>query len=529
MQRFGGGVMDGLGEDGVKERVGATPPEIPPQGQPQGGWTPVDEGNTATRPAPSAPPAPVPQAPVPQPSGVVPVARAEPPVPLPAMLQSQPVPLSAMTATQPVMPPPQQGVPQAEIPPAQQVYPQPPLVQPPWAGPPPTSGWSTGAPQQPGVPQPGVGGPSRPGPLQLRELGRGPLATTLAIVVGAVLVAGLLVWSPWNPPSAPKNLAGRGGTPTTVVLTWADRSEGTGVERYVVERDGKEVGAAPGSQTSYTDKDLVPGSRHTYQVIAARGSKRSPASAAIAAGTEAPSPVELKQGKLAPHEVALQWSPPPDSPEPDQYIVLGNTKTLATVELASHGSQSYQLTGLDSGTAYSLQVQAVWLQGGTSAPSTPLPVTTPDPPIGDARLQGDGVPVSFKVTGTNWKEVPAGKTFTNKWSFTPSCSNGPCNVALTGNFGEEDTAKTFELTLNRSGATYSGSTKTSISNCRGKPVQNTVSVTITVNHASGPDWLADGWTGSISADSPYLDSGDGYYCPAGRTGATLTGKGSSTT
>jgi hypothetical protein len=93
-------------------------------------------------------------------------------------------------------------------------------------------------------------------------------------------------------------------------------------------------------------------------------------------------------------------------------------------------------------------------------------------------------------------------------------------VALDGTFHQSGRGEPFRLILTRAGAVYTGQTKAPISTCRGVSNQNTVKVTIRVRAASGSDWTAHQWDGTIEASSRYVSAGR-YYCPAGRTVATI--------
>jgi hypothetical protein len=345
----------------------------------------------------------------------------------------------------------------------------------------------------------------------------------LASVMVLVLIGGLLVWSPWKPPATPKGLTKSSSTPTTLTLKWAPKSGGSSVSQYLIFRDKKRVGSVAGSQTTYIDSNLVPGGSYQYQVVAARGSKRSAPSAMVAATTLAPSPSDLKQAAVTTGSATITWSPPADSPAPDQYVISSSGTDLATIPGAFPSSPpAYQVTGLHFSTAYDFRIQAVWLAGGSSEPSAPLTVTTPNPPVSEARLDyPSGTTVGFTVTSSHWTNLPAGTKFTNTWSFTPLCTSGPCNVTLDGNFLNNTNAEPFQLTLVRNGAGYTGQTKASLSTCNGSRVTDTVGVTITVKAAAGYYWTAAQWEGTIEVISPYARVGQ-RYCPAGKTVATIS-------
>ena len=360
------------------------------------------------------------------------------------------------------------------------------------------------------------------------------VVAVLVVVLVASLVSGLLVWAPWKPPATPTGLTVTSRTPTTITLSWAPRSTGTPVGRYVIVRNNSEVGSVTGSETSFVDSGLTPGGSYSYEVVAARGSKRSaPQAHPATANTTAPSPSALKQLAATPESVTIGWAPPADSPTPDEYMILSATDgTQLATTFGDFGSSgpAYQITGLDFGSTYSVQVEAVWSAGGHSQPSSALEVTTSNPPVSQARLDNpDGASVKFTVTASTFTNLPVGKTFTNTWFLTPTCQTGPCNVTLDGNFHETADGVPFQLTLTRHGAVYTGQTKAELSQCGSIKVSDTVKVTITVKAAGGPDWTASRWVGTIEDDSPYTDPGGAYYCPAGKTIASISSAGAPAT
>ena len=95
------------------------------------------------------------------------------------------------------------------------------------------------------------------------------------------LVAGLLVWAPWvtPPPGTPTAIATTSKTATSATVSWTAPQGGTAPDRYLVTRDGRQVGLVPVGQTSYTDNGLAPGSTHYYTITAASGTLRSTATA----------------------------------------------------------------------------------------------------------------------------------------------------------------------------------------------------------------------------------------------------------
>ncbi len=241
----------------------------------------------------------------------------------------------------------------------------------------------------PAQPQP----PAPPGPRRWRVRPRWALVAGGVAVVA--LIAGLLVWQPWNPPpNAPTAIHVASKTATTVDVSWTASKGGGKPDKYIIFRDGKQAGEVPDGQTSWTDTGLAPGSAHKYTVAAAGGGQQSGPSVKAAVTTITPSPVGLAVSKVTYTTEVLTWSPSPQGPQPDQYTVYDGTNSLGTVTGAT---RSYTLTGLTPGSDHQLTVTAQW-GSATSSPSTSLDAPPLDPPL-------DGsAPVQFKAVS-----VPSGK------------------------------------------------------------------------------------------------------------------------
>ena len=214
--------------------------------------------------------------------------------------------------------------------------------------------------------------------------------------------------------------------------------------------------------------------------------------------------------------MTIGWSAPPGSPAPDRYdvVVSGSHEVIDSVLGAT---TTYQMTGLEPGTGYALQVVAYWGKD-RSTYSSELIATTSNPPVADGRLSGS-MPVRLAVTAATGG-LDTGLTWPDSWTFTPSCASGPCPTVLDASFtptGYE--THPFGVTLNRAGATYTGTSAAHVSHCGPTgaeiDVTDTVTLNLTVRSAgmSGGEWLATAWDGTLTLDSPYT-SVPGGYCPA---------------
>jgi len=335
-----------------------------------------------------------------------------------------------------------------------------------------------------------------------------------------VLVVALVVWAPWVAPATPTQVQGTSPTATSVVLQWTRSSGHTGPSRYLILRNGNQVGSVSSSQTSYTDGGLRPGHSYTYSVVAQSWLRRSAPAQATSARTIAPSPTRLTADRATANSTALHWSLPANSPAPDKYEVLRDGNVVQTVD-----DTSYTDIGLSPATSYDYRVVAVW-DGNRSDPSAPLAIKTVTPPLSAARLTGSALPVKATIVANSTvTNLHTGQTWTDSWDFTPRCASGPCTVDVSGSFappGHE--IKTFRMALARHGAVYSGTTRVQITHCSTIAVTNTVTLRITVKKAGtqGTEWLARSWTGTLSVTSPFTNAGSGF-CPGGRVDTSVSG------
>lgn len=342
------------------------------------------------------------------------------------------------------------------------------------------------------------------------------LAIAAVAVIG--LTVGLVIWAPWArkaPPSIPANVHASPAA-ASVLVQWSASTSGPKVDQYLIMRSGAQVGAVPGTQTSYQDNGLKPGITYRYGVIAQAGSRRSEPSADTAVTTLTPSPVKLRPAASTTSSLSFSWSPPQNAPAPDYYVILRSGTEMAR---ASGAARAYfEDVGLAPATSYRYQVAAQW-GSQVSRPSSVLTMKTVTPPVSAARLSGSW-PVQIRLTGDTISATPATtRSWTATWSTTPKCPSGPCAVTLSGDItAPEYKEDLITVTLTRSGAAYTGSTTTTgYSLCGSAQVRDTVTVRLTVKTAGvdGTAWAARSWTGTMIVDSPYTDAGDGSYCPAG--------------
>lgn len=332
-----------------------------------------------------------------------------------------------------------------------------------------------------------------------------PLALTGVVVFG--LVAGLLIWAPWDtpPPGAPAAVVVVSPTATSAVVSWAASKGGATPDHYLVLRDGKQVGSVAASHTSFTDNGLAPGTTHHYTIIAAAGQQRSVDSVAARVTTITPSPVELAGVKATWTTATFRWSPSPLGPAPTAYEIDSDGSAVATV---SGTTNSYNVTGLAPGHSYQYEVIAHW-GNIASDPSSALTVSTLAPPLNGS------VPVNLNTVSTPGAgaSLKVGDHWSDDWLFAPHCTAAGCSMTANADLAAPGfEVKEFNVALHGSGGKYSGTTSAQISAC--STVKDTNTVTLTINPkgaVTNGAWRT--WKGTMQVSAPYTTVGD-EFCPA---------------
>jgi hypothetical protein len=350
------------------------------------------------------------------------------------------------------------------------------------------------------------------------------LLPTVGGVLAAALVAGLLVWQPWSPrPIAPVSLTAQSPTGTSVQLSWPASDGGATPDHYVILRDGAQVAEVPGDQTSWTNTGLRPGEKFQYEVATRGGGRQSGPSPVAMVTTLAPSPVGLKVASTY-TSATLTWKPSPLGPAPDEYVVYNGADREATLDGAT---TSYVQRGLLEGAPFYYTVVAEW---GTvkSTPSATDSGTIRSAPLSD--LQDVNVtPTSIPSDATGGT---VGRAFPTSWNFTPQCVMSACTMTVNLVVpGPQERGFPLTVKVTPSGADYTGSTHAKFAECGGTVTTDAIKLTLVPDTSQISNGHWGHWTGTVVATAPYLDLGNGSYCPSaswdfkvssGSTGSTGT-------
>ena len=354
-------------------------------------------------------------------------------------------------------------------------------------------------------------GPSHPG----RKRARWIIAVAAVVVIGVAV--GLVVWAPWHKvPVAPTALRAQSPTATSALVSWTPSQGGATVDRYLILRDGKQVGSVPASQNSYTDRGLTPGTAHRYTIVATSGTQRSVPSVATRITTITPSPVGLALGQETWTTVSFHWAPSPKGPVPSQFVIYSGGSSIAVVPGTM---DTYVVTGLTPGTAYQYQVAARWGEQ-VSGPSPALAATTLASP-----LQGD-VPVHVVTTSTpgSGASLSVGQKWDDTWTFSSNCGVSRCTLTADAEFAAPGfTAQPFTMTMRGSGSGYSGSATADITKCGSINVKNTVTLSINANKGAVQNGGWNAWSGTMVLSSPYVTATSTTFCPAQSWKFSVTG------
>jgi len=363
-----------------------------------------------------------------------------------------------------------------------------------------------------GLPAWVVGGsaPLSPLPPRKRRISRRAKLASLAGVVVAVLIAGLVVWSPWMP-NPPTEVRATSPTASSVVVSWV-ASNGSIVSpgNYLVLRNGRQVGSVSAGTTSWTDHGLAPGATYHYTVVAA-GLAHSAPSATATVTTITPSPIRLTAHPTH-TTVDLHWSPSPLGPTPEHYVLSNGTTVVATLPGTT---TSYTEQSQSPGTSFNYTVVAEW-GSYLSGPSAAVSGATIAAPLNSE------VPVHVNTTsspGSSWGPLVDGYHWDDTWSAAPACNPSNCPaMTMMMSIGPAGTYQnaSFSMTLHSSGTGYNGTATEKVTGCTTSTgvisYSNTITLTLTPTKVQNGAWT--GWTGTMTMIAPYMAEGTGYYCPS---------------
>ncbi len=183
-----------------------------------------------------------------------------------------------------------------------------------------------------------------------------------------------------SPPTAPTNVTSPNQTGNTIELDWTASTDDRGIARYIVQRDGSDVGTVTSPDTTFTDTGLSSLTTYTYTLYAEDAAdNRSPASTNLTIATTAPDtqdpsvPSNFTVSNATASTVALTWDQSTDNIGVASYVVTRDGSDIATVP---HPTTTYTDSNLNTETSYTYTVRAADAAGNTSAQTAAVTGTT---------------------------------------------------------------------------------------------------------------------------------------------------------
>jgi hypothetical protein len=223
------------------------------------------------------------------------------------------------------------------------------------------------------------------------------------------------------------------------------------------------------------------------------GSSSKTPDGASSSPAAAPSPSLLDPIGLTasakPFLVTLSWTQPAGGTPVETYVVYRNHSLVDEIPATN---TTYPDDAVDPGKKYTYELEAK--AGDLQTRFIRVKVSTPTPPLGDARLEGD-----FNVTFTF--ETSSGfqsttDNFTAGWHFKPMCKTGACDVTWT-----DLTEKSLSAALNRKRDAYTGNdTGTFFATCGSHKVTSSLTIDFKVKKAKGMsgEWRATKFEGTVN-------------------------------
>lgn len=228
-----------------------------------------------------------------------------------------------------------------------------------------------------------------------------------------------------------------------------------------------------------------------FIAIGGGSSSKTPVGAS-SSPTAAPSPSLLGPTGLTasakPFLVTLSWTQPAGGTPVETYVVYRNHSLVDEIPATN---TTYHDDTVDPGKKYTYDLEAK--AGELQTRFIRVKVSTPAPPLGDARLEGDfNVKFTFE-TSSGFQSTT--DNFTAGWHFKPQCKTGACDVTWT-----DLTEKSLKAALDRKREAYTGNdTGTFFATCGSHKVTSSLIIDFKVTKAKGMsgEWRATRLEGTV--------------------------------
>ncbi|RKO67157.1 Kelch repeat-containing protein [Desulfofundulus salinus] len=154
-------------------------------------------------------------------------------------------------------------------------------------------------------------------------------------------------------PAPPTGLSATATSPTQVLLTWQPNTE-PDLAGYIIYRNNTEIARVDKNTTTYTDSGLTPRTNYTYGIKAynTSGLTSEMSNTVTVTTPKPPAPTNLTVSNITSTGATVTWDP---VQEAESYNVYLNDFLYA----AYVTDTSYNITGLDPATNYTVRVTAV--------------------------------------------------------------------------------------------------------------------------------------------------------------------------
>jgi len=188
-----------------------------------------------------------------------------------------------------------------------------------------------------------------------------------------------------DPPTVPANVVGTDLGGGNVQLTWDPSTDPSGVQSYLIYRNGAYIGWTPGGVEQYTDVGLTEGLTYQYELRAVdpipnQSEKSAPV--VVTPGGPDLEPPTVPGGVVATDlgggSVQIDWTASTDNVGIQSYLIY---RDGGYVGWTPDGTVTITENGLTEGLTYSYEVRAVDLASNQSAKSAPVTVTPGGPDL----------------------------------------------------------------------------------------------------------------------------------------------------
>ncbi len=212
-------------------------------------------------------------------------------------------------------------------------------------------------------------------------------------------------------------------------------------------------------------------------------------------GAEGPdAPQDVQAADATETGATLSWAPVAEGVE--SVLVSRDGEVIATLT-----PDVVSFVDEEAPPASTVRYRVIAVQGGVESPSEPVTVTTLDPPLTEARVDGT-YRVTHSILASNLTNQQTGDTLRLTWVFAADCADGACGGAWTIEVSSGPAVGTFKI----EGEGFSGRMSgVSLSVCNGVPGRGdraTMDLAVAEARTIDGEWTATELAGTFSENFP---------------------------